>query len=253
MILSHVYTAVFGATGGPEVGLFKRFQKSWPNIKQAEYSPADDKLFIGNMGNLRKEMVAFYTEAIGHQQPREDYLELLRLCLIFLGGGSFKMDFQFRAPGAMHHARWMSKAIYAVKIILFQSQFKLTVKEKRGLTELSLFVALVYGRFWHEAPLPSHAPLNDAHMITLFQGYPNQVIAEAAFTAIFRHLWFFSEHLVGLAFFDNRVDLDVKRAMVANLQLPKNKTALKKVNASGSDSNRLETFVTKRTNDLFCC
>jgi len=37
-------------------------------------------------------MVTFYSGAVGHQQPTEDYLELLRLCLIFLGGGSDEMD-----------------------------------------------------------------------------------------------------------------------------------------------------------------
>jgi len=71
---------------------------------------------------LRKEMVSFYSGTVGLQQPREDYLELLRLCLIFLGGGSDGTDIQFRAPGAMHHARWMAKAIYALKIVLFQDQ-----------------------------------------------------------------------------------------------------------------------------------
>jgi len=77
---------------------------------------------------LRKGMVSFYSGAVGHQQPREDYLELLRLCLIFLGGGFDVMDIQFRAPGAMHHARWMAKVIYALKIVLFQDQLTLTVR-----------------------------------------------------------------------------------------------------------------------------
>jgi len=60
---------------------------------------------------------------------------------------------KFRAPGAMHHARWMAKAIYSLKKVLFQVQFSLTAREKQGLTEIALFVALIYGRFWHEAPL----------------------------------------------------------------------------------------------------
>ena len=39
--------------------------------------------------------------------------------------------------------------------------------------------------------------------------------------------------------------------MVTNLQLPKSLSALKRVNATDADFNRLETFVTKRTNQLF--
>jgi len=74
VILSNVFTALFGGTGGPEVGLFKRFQKKLPYIQQARFSPAKDELFIGDMEIFRKEMVAFYTRAIDEKQPREDYV-----------------------------------------------------------------------------------------------------------------------------------------------------------------------------------
>ena len=30
------------------------------------------------------------------------------------------------APGAVHHTRWMVKAIYCIKIFLFHEEFKLT-------------------------------------------------------------------------------------------------------------------------------
>ena len=121
------------------------------------------------------------------------------------------MDIQFRAPGAMHHACWMAKAIYALKIVLFQDQLTLTVREKRGLTDFALFVALIYGRFWHEALLASNAPWNDAQMLRVLQSYPNRLVADAAFTSFSQHLWFFSEQLVGLTFFDSRVKPEVKR------------------------------------------
>ena len=251
VVLSNVFTALFGGTGGPEVGLFKRFKTKWPFIQQTAYSPAKDELFNSATAILRKEMVTFYTNAISHQQPREDYLELFRLCLVYLGGGSAGIDITFRAPGAMHHARWMAKAIYAVKMVLFKEQLTLTARELKGLTELALFVALVYGRFWHEAPLACRAPLNDSQMLGLLQTYPNRIVADAAFSALSRHLWFFSEHLVGLAFFDARVQSDVKKAMVANLQLPKSVSALHRVEASDADFHHLETFVTQRTNRLF--
>jgi len=103
----------------------------------------------------------------------------------------------------MHHARWMSKAIYFLKMVLFEGQLELTAKEMRGQKELVLFVSLIYGCFWHEAPIASHALMNDAMMLGLLKKYPNRVIADAANSALTRHLWFFSEHLVGLAFFDD--------------------------------------------------
>jgi len=208
LILSRVFTTLFGASGGPEVALFKRFQKQWPYISQTEYSPAKNDLFVGDMEILRKEMVSFYSGAVGHQQLREDYLELFRLWMSMSmpRGGSNGMDIQIRAPGAMHHAHWMAKAIYALKIVLFQDQLTLTVREKRGITDFALFVALVYGHFWHEAPLASNVPW----MLHVLQSYPNCLVADAAFTSFSRHLWFFSEQLVGLTFFDSRVKPEIK-------------------------------------------
>lgn len=46
----------------------------------------------------------------------------------------------FRAPGAMHHAWWMSKAIYSIKIYLFKDQFKLTARELKGLIVAAMAV-----------------------------------------------------------------------------------------------------------------
>jgi len=41
----------------------------------------------------------------------------------------------------------MAKAIYSVKLFLFQHQFTLTNKEKNSVKELGLFVSLVYVQF----------------------------------------------------------------------------------------------------------
>ncbi|GBP21071.1 hypothetical protein EVAR_11102_1 [Eumeta japonica] len=61
-------------------------------------------------------------------QPRNDYKELLDLLCIFLGGtppGGIK----FKAPGAAHHARWLAKAIYCLKIYMFNKQFHINQNE----------------------------------------------------------------------------------------------------------------------------
>src|ERR1043165_10289674 len=65
--------------------------------------------------------------------PREDYKELLTLNLIFLGGIP-PLGVRFRVPGAYHHARWMSKIIFIMKIYLFRHQFKLTKHETDAST-----------------------------------------------------------------------------------------------------------------------
>ena len=56
--------------------------------------------------------------------------ERLELVIIFLGG-QHKVGVRFMAPGAMHRARWIAKAQYAVKVFMFCSQFKLTAREEK--------------------------------------------------------------------------------------------------------------------------
>jgi len=48
--------------------------------------------------------------------------------LVFLGATPAD-EVKFRAPGLMHLARWMSKAIYSLKVWMFPGQFKLTAQE----------------------------------------------------------------------------------------------------------------------------
>lgn len=64
---------------------------------------------------------------------RHDYRELLELCLLFLGEQippSESRSVTFRRPGPMHHARWMSNAIYSLKMFLFRDQIHLSEAQK---------------------------------------------------------------------------------------------------------------------------
>ena len=49
---------------------------------------------------------------------RNDYKELINLCIKFLGG---KISFDFRTPGALHKACWMTKLLQNFKLCLLQS------------------------------------------------------------------------------------------------------------------------------------
>lgn len=63
-----------------------------------------------------------------------EYKELLELSLICLG----KMPqekISFKRPGAVHHAKWMAKAIYSSKMFLFRNEFKLSNEELHGLRQ----------------------------------------------------------------------------------------------------------------------
>lgn len=67
---------------------------------------------------------------------RDAYREMVELSLIYLGGDS-ENKLKIRPPGAMHQARWMARAIYALKMCLLQDQLKISVKDKRALQDVS--------------------------------------------------------------------------------------------------------------------
>src|SRR6218665_613464 len=95
----------------------------------------------------------------------------------------------------------MSKAIYCLKIYIFQDHFRPTAAENKGITAISLYIILLYGHL-ERSTLVEKAPLNDTRLLAQIKTYHNYAIRDAAAKAIRRHLWYFSEHLVGLSLFD---------------------------------------------------
>ena len=147
--------------------------------------------------------------------PRDDYRELLELSVIFLGGVPAK-GFRFMTPGPMHHARWMLKFIYSLKVWMFRSQFKLTSKEKKGRRDMVIFTIRVYIKAWITVRLAVSAPNNDLLLLKSLLRYEdvNQAISKAAITKLAGHLCYLSEDLIGLTCFDKNVPAVVKRHMV---------------------------------------
>ena len=246
VVFSNVFTSLFGPTA-----LFKRFQKQWPSINQDAYCTPTDELFKDPiLKNLRQEMLVYLPAALETQQPRDDYKEFLCLSFWFLGG--HKGSEKFRAPSATYHARWMAKAIYALKICLFKTQFKFTAREAKNITGLAMFVSLVYVKQWNEAPLAIRAPLNDIKFLSNLKTYPNETVARKAHEAFSRHLWFLSEHLVGMALLDDRVSALTKEKMVQNLHRPALVDTPRRVKLrSESQQLKLEDLVTERTKSFF--
>jgi hypothetical protein len=125
---------------------------------------------------------------------------------------------------------------------------QLTAHETAGLMSVSLFVSLVYARFWHKAPLAQRAPLNNLTLLNLLNEYPDRCVSDKASAALRRHLWYFSEHLVLLALFDERVDTVTKEAMVSNLSRAPNKIVLKRLDNKTFDHRRpMSEYVTNKS------
>ena len=67
------------------------------------------------------DVIKFATAQLIEFQPRDDYLELFELTIIFLGATPPR-GVHFRYPGALHRAHWMVRAIYAFTMRLKPGQ-----------------------------------------------------------------------------------------------------------------------------------
>ncbi|ESN92918.1 hypothetical protein HELRODRAFT_165054 [Helobdella robusta] len=221
LIIGEVFTVLFGPSRGPNIGMFERFRAYWPNINQSNHKPLDDdRMNHSLLQMMRSDIVPSLTcflSADSSYIPREDYKELVELCLLVLG---YPMQtdgkYHFRVPGAYHMARWMAKVIYCLKMYLFRNEFKLTATETKSLTEFCLFATHIYVPAWMLCPIPSDAPVNDLQFLSRIEQYSeiNKNVASAATKKLKNHLWYLGTEMVWLSLFSNKVANAEKQLIV---------------------------------------
>ncbi|KAG0728657.1 hypothetical protein GWK47_003670 [Chionoecetes opilio] len=211
VVLKDVFEACMGPSSGPNIALFKRLQNRWPIVDQSRPQPLTPTALSSDEAH-RLEMLGHLKRLLDcGNHPREDYKEIILLSVAYLGGG---VPTSFRAPGAYHMARWMAKAIYAVKIMLFHDQLEMSRWELAGIRRVAFFVTMVYAKYWNEAMIPSYAAKNDLDFITDVKRICDDGVASVAERAMRRHLWYLSENLIGLTIFDDRISPEQKAEMV---------------------------------------
>lgn len=84
---------------------------------------------------------------------------------------------------------------------------------------MCVFIVGFYAKAWFTAADPVAAPRNDIAFIKVLIDY--KLVDFSAATVALRkfshHMWYLSEKLVGLSFFDDSVSASEKREMVASL------------------------------------
>ena len=252
LVVGAVFQVCMGSTSGPEVPLFKRFQTRWVFIDQERYDTSmSDDAIAGLLCDVKADIIKFANEQLEEQLPRDDYREFVELVLIFLGEIP-RRGVRFMTPGPMHHARWMSKVIYSLKVWIFRSQFVLTPREEKGLHEVCVFAVRLYLKAWMTAPCASNAPYSDIQLLQSLINYSSihPVIAKVASEKLSNHLWYLSEDLIGLALFDSRVSVSTKRQMVKAMQEAEGVEEPPKrvvINLKNFKDKKLEDFVSKRS------
>lgn len=221
LVIGAVFQLCMGTSSAPEVLMFKRFQSHWQFVDQTKFETGiNDEEIAGNVADVKETLLEFAMHQLQEKQPRDDYREFLELSVIFLGGVPTR-GIRFLAPGPMHHARWMSKVIYSLKIWLFKSQFDLSQKYVNGLRNICVFAIRLYVRAWTNAPLAAAAPQNDLRLLQALVQYEtlHPGIAKVASAKMAKHLWYLSEDLVALALFDKDVSADTKRELIRAIKV----------------------------------
>lgn len=207
--MKNIWQDLSGKTVGPDEQLFKRFQSEWNNFS---HDLNDLKVFEwpldknSNIWNQASEVISWGEQCIDRDTfPREDYRELLELTLVFLTGDlPGKRRFQFRKPGALHHARFMSKAIYFLKIFMLSERFELSEVEFSQVKKMANFIALFYTKTFLRSRIACFAPIDDFNFFKAMFWYKEECvdIANSALKSCSRHCWYLTEELVIIAIFN---------------------------------------------------
>ena len=113
----------------------------------------------------------------------------------------------------------------------------------------------MYTKAWTLCPSPATAPANDLGFLKLAKKYEtiNKGISRAAVQVFLRHLWYLTEELIALAFFDDAVDSNSKRKMISALKKQGSDESPKRIQMEQSTipEKKLHHFVTSNTMSFF--
>lgn len=261
LVLRCVFEKNQPETTGPNIPLFKNFKQNWPNIDQSKHTSGieDDKVKQFVTSDVIDRIILFAKLTLETRQPRIDYKELLELTLIYLGRmPSDKI--LFNRPGAYHHARFMAKAIYNLKIFIFRNQYEMSETERSAVCDTSIFIILHYIEAWFTCPIAPRAPNHDLQFLKKLHDYQwiNKEISTAALKKFRNHLWYLSPEATALAFFDETLSVDVKRKMISKLNDSEdiNLNTPKKIQLNSEDVDdfiikQMDSFVTPQTRRFF--
>ena len=211
---------ITGQTKDPGVAVFRRLRAQWSsleidygNLVKWDYLAASEKLQA-----VAADVLAWGQEQLQQRTfPRDDYKEFLELVVISLGG--HVEGFKFKLPGPDHHARWMSKAIYNLKMKLISKFFHMSEVELSHVNQIAEFVVLFYAKFWFTTPLAASAARMKLDFMSHILEY-RVVDAPLAFTVLesaYRHLWYLTAQLIPLALTDTGLEDSSREAMARAL------------------------------------
>ena len=243
--------------------MFKDFCRYWKDIHKNKIQILKEASLPRVLQRHIEEAKLFLYKWLDNEKTmREDYHEMAKLCLIYLGGElPTKMsEFEFRAPSAFHHARWMSKVIYILKIAMLKPQF---VENIASIRSLALFYSVYYAKAWLTCMFASEAPSQDLEFLKTLEEVATtkgdwpikfKLVAKSAWNKLKTHTWYLSERLIGLVLFSDTVDIETKEQIRCSIlkqkQYPEH-TVQQSPDCNSFQKKQLKDFVGPDTKTLF--
>ncbi|XP_073972974.1 uncharacterized protein [Rhodnius prolixus] len=261
IILRSAFEVYWPVSSGPNVPIFGRFKKFWDTIDKTKYkSGVEDTIVANIVMNDKNDLSTFITRYLHLQlsQPRDDYKELLELSLIFLGEMP-RDQVSFKRPGAIHHARWMAKAIYCLKMFIFRDEFVLSKKELDSSRQLCIFIVIVYVKAWFSSTSATSAANHDLEFMKNLIKYKqiNPLISSVTCEKMTLHLWYLCDELAVLSLFDDTVPVNIKKNIVEAVKTREGTDSkarrfiIDKKNLDSILQKNISDFVSKKSMKLF--
>ena len=203
-VLEAAYTSFFGKSAGPEP-LLNKLSDMWDTLDVNDISPPS---IPAPYCHEVDDMLKFIDNRLNHAELHiGDYKEYLELAKLYLGGTveRKKRQYTLKRPEGDHHARWMSKAIYIIKILLLLHQLlNINHNIKKTIPKMALFVVFVYLKPWFNSRLIPSAASNDLNLykaLAVFSGVDKKA-SEACCKKFSLHSWYLSEENIAFSIFD---------------------------------------------------
>ena len=209
--------------------------------------------------------------------PREDYRELLELVTHILSGTIVRksvrdnnappkvVEFKMERPGAFHHARFMAKSIYYLKMFMLTTQLLnralITHLEANQIEKMATFIILMHAKYFLQTSLTTAAPRLDLEFWSNANGYSqvNDDISNAVMQSVHRQMFYLAEETVLFSLCDDDTPCYEKKQLVEALlecdrpqTFPPMKPAFKvdKLLGKPHDEPKLKDFVRTRSRVL---
>lgn len=153
LVLKHCYELEGDVSQSDKLDNFKKFQDQFNSrLESCEEISYRSVLHVAKLDQLtkpwRQNILDFCLASMKVKQPRGDYLELLELVVLFLGGDT-QDGIKFRRAGSVSRARWMARAIYILKIWMVNLNVdNIDLNLMNHFEKLALFISKCYVKYW---------------------------------------------------------------------------------------------------------